>query len=394
MLPGHVRCEWPGDKPEGHNSMVRLNRLWWEHLAPKSMHRRLREVEQHLSRWCETDYGQHWLSVARKPGQAIRLLPGQFIPVVHLVALGSQPIFIVPQRPVKVGHRFVGAREFASGRPLAETEVAIGPLIRLDVVTDEELINAARKFQYRGNILGVKTPSIVFTIPAHYLLSPERWPDKAYALYQHIFGMGNSYPDDGFFYVGITKRRWQSRWAEHLRAVEKGSNLHFHRKFREERDAGRITYIHHKVMAITDDLDKLYNAEKFLIEGHWDDERRLNMIPGGKAGLRYLREYSILKEGEIATPDERDGVVDAWLTGHRGESLPPITITDRWQDETWAAAQVCSRSDRLSIDQITAIRDLATSHCLQEIAERTGGRVDQIQGIISGKTYSRVKGPP
>ncbi|QBZ89180.1 hypothetical protein EPZ47_10785 [Pseudomonas viciae] len=126
---------------------------------------------------------------------------------------------------------------------------------------------------------------------AHYLLSPERWPDKAYALYQHIFGMGNSYPDDGFFYVGITKRRWQTRWAEHFRAVKKGSNLHFHRKFREERDAGRITYIHHKVMAITDDLDKLYNAEKFLIEGHWDDERRLNMIPGGKTGLRYL-QYS------------------------------------------------------------------------------------------------------
>lgn len=50
---------------------------------------------------------------------------------------------------------------------------------------------------------------------------------------QHIFGMGNSYPNDRFFYVGITKRRWQTRWAEHLRAVEKGSQLLFHRKFKE-----------------------------------------------------------------------------------------------------------------------------------------------------------------
>lgn len=374
--------------------MVRLNRLWWEHLAPKSMHRRLREVEQQLSRWCETDYGQHWLSVARKPGQAIRLLPGQIIPVVHLVALGNQPIFIVPQSPVRVGHRFVGAREFASGRPLAETEVAIEPLIRLDVVTDEALINAARRLQFGGHILGVKTPSIVFTIPAHYLLSPERWPDKAYALYQHIFGMGNSYPDDGFFYVGITKRRWQTRWAEHLRAVEKDSNLHFHRKFREERAAGRITYIHHKVMAITDDLDKLYNTEKFLIDGHWDDERRLNMIPGGRAGLRYLREHSILSKGVVAAPDERDGFLDAWLSDNQGESHPPITLTERWQDEAWAAAQICSRSDRLSVSQITAIRDLATSHALEEIAERTGAKVDQIRSIISGKTYTRVKDLP
>lgn len=358
------------------------------------MHRRLVEVEELLSGWCNTDYGRHWLKVARIPGQALRLLPGQLIPVVHLVALGSRPIFIVPQQPVRVGHRFVGARNFASGRPLAEGEIAIGPLIRLDIVSDEALISAAKELRLEANVPGVKAPSIIFTIPAHYLLSPERWPDKAYALYQHIFGMGNSYPDDGFFYVGITKRRWQTRWAEHLRAAEKGSNLHFHQKFREERDAGRITYIHHKVMAITDDLDKLYNTEKFLIEGHWDDERRLNMIPGGKAGLRYLREHSILNDGVIATPDERDGVVDAWLTGHQGKSLPPITIADRWQDETWAAAQICSRSDRLSILQITAIRDLATSHCPQEIAKRTGARVDQIQSIISGNTYSRVKGIP
>ena len=358
------------------------------------MHRRLVEVEQLLSGWCNTDYGRHWLKVARIPGQALRLLPGQLIPVMHLVALGSRQIFIVPQQPVRVGHRFVGARDFASGRPLAEGEIAIGPLIRLDIVSDEALISAAKELRLEAHVPGVKAPSIIFTIPAHYLLSPERWPDKAYALYQHIFGMGNSYPDDGFFYVGITKRRWQTRWAEHLRAVEKGSNLHFHQKFREEREAGRITYIHHKVMAITDDLDKLYNTEKFLIEGHWDDERRLNMIPGGKAGLRYLREHSILNDGVIATLDERDGVLDAWLTGHQGKSLPPITIADRWQDEAWAAAQICSRSDRLSILQITAIRDLATSHCPQEIAKRAGARVDQIQSIISGNTYSRVKGVP
>lgn len=155
---------------------IRLNRLWWQHLAPKSMHRRLVEVEQLLSGWCNTDYGRHWLKVARIPGQALRLLPGQLIPVVHLVALGSRPIFIVPQQPVRVGHRFVGARDFASGRPLAEGEIAIGPLIRLDIVSDEALISAAKELRLEAHVPGVKAPSIIFTIPAHYLLSPERWP--------------------------------------------------------------------------------------------------------------------------------------------------------------------------------------------------------------------------
>jgi hypothetical protein len=54
--------------------------------------------------------------------------------------------------------------------------------------------------------------------------------------------------------------------------------LLFHRRFLEELEGERLTYVHHKVMAITDDLKQLYEAEEFLVEGHWDDERRLNMV--------------------------------------------------------------------------------------------------------------------
>jgi len=321
----------------------------------------------------------------------LRLLPGDFIPVVHLVALGNRPVYITPQRSVKVGHRFVGSDRFESGRPLAENEIPVIPWIRLDIVTDEALIQGAMRMQVAGHVHGVKSPSTVFSIQAHYLLSPQQWPDKTYALYQHIFGMGNSYPDDGYFYVGITKRRWQTRWAEHMRAVDGGSNLAFHRKFREEREAGQITYVHHKLMGITDDLEELYNSEKFLIEGHWDDLRRLNMIPGGKAGLRYLREHSIIRKGEVVSPDEREGVLGEWLSNQQGKALPPMSLGERWQDEAWAAAQICSRSDRLSVSQIAAIRDLATHFQPDEIVVRTGATHQQIANVISGKTYTRVK---
>ncbi|MNM31880.1 hypothetical protein D3C81_424650 [compost metagenome] len=370
--------------------MVTLNRLWWEHLAPKSMHRRLGEIERLLSKWCDSSYGKLWLSAAQRPEQCLRVFPGQPIPVVHLIALGDQPIYIAPQMPVREGHRFVGAREFSSGRPLADNEFPIRPAIRLDVVSDNSLIRAASRFDISRHIHSVTSPSIVFSIAAHYLLSPQKWPDKAYALYQHIFGMENSYPEDGFFYVGVTKRRWQARWAEHIRAAEKGSGLHFHRKFREEKAVGNITYIHHKVMAITDDIEQLYEGERYLIEQHWQDERRLNMIPGGKAGLRYLRDNSILQSGEIVTPDEREGVLNAWLNGHQGSKLPPLSLAERWQDDAWAAAQICSRSDRLSITQISAIRELALTHPLDEIAHRTGATMSQIQRVIAGKSYTRV----
>ncbi|MGR9117690.1 MAG: hypothetical protein ACU85E_18285, partial [Gammaproteobacteria bacterium] len=49
-----------------------------------------------------------------------------------------------------------------------------------------------------------------------------------------------------------------------------------------------------QVKVITDDLEKLYATEEFLVEGHWEDQRRLNMIPGGKSGLRYLREHGLI----------------------------------------------------------------------------------------------------
>lgn len=151
--------------------MVKLNRVWWQHLAPKTMHRRLGEVEKLISNWCTTAYGQHWLKVARLPGHMLRLLPGDVIPVVHLVALGNRPVFITPQRPMKVGHRFVGSNQFASGRPLAENEMPVVPWIRLDIVTDEALINGALKMQLTGHIHGVKSPSTIFSIPAHSALS-------------------------------------------------------------------------------------------------------------------------------------------------------------------------------------------------------------------------------
>jgi hypothetical protein len=88
--------------------------------------------------------------------------------------------------------------------------------------------------------------------------------------------------------------------------------LLFHRTLREVKQAGRLTYVHHKVMAITDDLERLYAAEERLIEGHWSDARRLNMIPGGRSGIRYLRENGMLRGGTVPLPDEREGVVEAW----------------------------------------------------------------------------------
>ncbi|WP_210250788.1 hypothetical protein [Bradyrhizobium hipponense] len=371
--------------------MVSINRAWWEHLAPKPMHRRFREIETLLRQWCRSEYGALWLRIARQKHGVIRVKPGQFIPVVHFVALGDKPVFIAPQFKVRPGHRMVGSDQFRSGHTLEEGELALGPAIRLDVVEDQALLAAALRGDISTHIAGVKIPSQVFSAPAPLLLAPDSFPKRSFVLYQHIFGAGPSYPDDGFFYVGVTTRSWQKRWAEHQRAIETGSPLLFHRKLREEMNAGRVTYIHHKVMAITDDIERLYATEEWLVEGHWHDERRLNMIPGGKSGLRYLRENGMLTARVVPMPDERDRLVEAWLREHPRKGLPAPWVSEKWKDDAWAVAQICGRDDRLSVEQVRAIRELARTHPAETITERIGARnKDQVQRVIDGETYARV----
>jgi hypothetical protein len=372
---------------------VTIDKLWWEHLAPKPMIPRRREVEALLNNFIRTSsYGAQWIKVARDTNGICRVTPGQIIPVVQLIFLGQSPGFVGPFRNLKAGHRtVVSATEYQSGQSLEENELALRPTISIDLVTDPLFIQASRQGQTKIDESQITQPSLLFSIPAHFLLSPKHFVNRAYVLYQHIFGHGGSYPNDGFFYAGVTTRSWQKRWSEHKRAIDGGSPLLFHRKFREEKEKGRITYVNHKVMGITDDIEKLYAAEEFLVQGHWDDQRRLNMIPGGKSGLRYLRENGLLQQSVVPMPDERDRIVSGWLKEHPRKGLPAPWVSEKWRDNDWAIAQICSRDGRLSVEQVRAIRRLVNEYSAEEIFVRIGAKdVAQVKRVLEGKTYSRI----
>ncbi|HWU13807.1 MAG TPA: hypothetical protein VN157_07320 [Caulobacter sp.] len=320
------------------------------------MHARRNEVDAVLRRFVQTPYGVFWLRSALTPHGVIRVQPGQPIPVLHALGLPGRPAFILPQLQVRDGHRAVGTDKLQSGRPLSPGELVLGPEIRFELMDDPAMLAALARMDVHRPTPGVTRPAQLFSVPAHYLLRPQQRPGQSYVLYQHIFGHSGAYPADGYFYVGITTRSWQKRWAEHRRAIANGSRLKFHRVFREETAAGRITFVHHKVMAITNDVEALYDAEERLIAAHWQDQRRLNMIPGGKAGLRRLREW-----------------------GLAGGAVPK------------SAAAVCGRRDRLSIDQVRAIRQLRDRLLPSEIARNVGARtVRQVRAVLAGKTYRSV----
>ncbi len=371
--------------------MPEINAAWWEHLAPKSMHRRLREVNALLEQWCQSAYGDFWLKTALSDRGVVRLRPGEPIPAFRVIALDGRKAFVAPQSTVRVGHRTVGGADTFQSGPLGEGELAMQPMITFDVVSDPKLLATAAGGQTALPSTEVTEPSTVLSVPAHLLLAPKSWPKRSFVLYQHIFGDGGSYPDDGYFYVGVTTRSWQARWSEHRRAMESGSPLLFHRKLREEIAAGRVTYIHHKVMGITREVDELYASEEKLVEGHWEDARRLNMIPGGKSGLRYLREHGMLSARVIPLPDERDRILADWLRQHPRKGLPAPWVSEKWKDNDWAVAQICGREGRLSVEQVRAIRALAETYSAEEIAARIGAlNISQVERVIDGRTYTRV----
>ncbi len=144
-------------------------------------------------------------------------------------------------------------------------------------------------------------------------------------------------------------------------------------------------------MGITEDLEQLYATEEMLVAGHWNDDRRLNMIPGGKSGLKYLRENGMLADRTVPMPDDRDRLVEAWLREHPRKGLPAPWVSEKWKDEAWAIAQICGRDGRLSVEQVRAIRDLAAHHSPDVIAQRIGAlNKEQVQRVIDGETYVRV----
>lgn len=371
---------------------VILNRGWWEHLAPKPLVCRRREVERILSHFVASEYGRFWLHVVMQPNGVVRLNPGDVIPELRIAFLGDATGFILPMEKMRVSHRVVGTgSRFASGNDLSEGELVFEPKISVDVVTDPVLVNAARAGVTDIDPRAITTPSQVFSAPARLLISPHHFPKKAFVLYQHIFGTGHNYPNDGYFYVGVTTRSWQKRWTEHKHAIQTGSPLLFHRKYREEQTEGRISYVHHKVMGITDDLEALYATEEMLVEGHWDDTRRLNMIPGGKSGLKYLREHGLLANSYVPMPDDRDKIISSWLKDHPRKGLPAPWVSERWKDDNWAIAQICGRDGRLSISQVRAIRHLSQDHSEEEICARIGAKnVQQVKRVLDGKTYTRI----
>jgi len=115
------------------------------------------------------------------------------------------------------------------------------------------------------------------------------------------------------------------------------------------------------------------------------------MIPGGKSGLRYLREHGLIAKSVVPTPDQRDPILSKCFKEHPRRGIPTPWVAEKWRDNDWAIAQICGRDGRLSAEQVRAIRQLANKYTAEEIYSRIGAKdVGQIRRVLDGQTYTRV----
>lgn len=385
-----------------------LDKEAFRRFTPKEMHEHIKDFDDYLSHLKEKD-----ASVKNLIENPFALFPAQEVfPIVHVTALrnaGRWHYFSSGRSSVykrREGHRFVS-------QDGGDSLEGMQPLLRLEVVSDPSLV-AAFDVSSAKKLLGsnesdsrtemerlseiAKTtlhPAVVFSAPLAIMKNgtAERFRLHRFTLYQHILGDGFEYPDDGLFYIGITSREWKRRWAEHRAAIMRGSRLKFHRAYGDRLLQKRLTFVHHKVMGVFTALDQVQDLEEAIVAGHWDDARLLNMIPGGKAGIKYLHEHVMLARKAASMPEHVEAALEGWLRHHPRKGLPAPWVAKNWEDEDFALKIICGPEGRLSIDQVLQIRVLAEGGLTAAaISVQIGAKnVLQVQRVMGGTTYGRVR---
>jgi hypothetical protein len=195
---------------------------------------------------------------------------------------------------------------------------------------------------------------------------------------------------DEYYYIGVTRRNWLTRMAEHFREINSGSNKTFHRAWRNHIGRRDVVLTSELVVA-NHTFDEIMQWEEDLVDRDMAAGISLNMIPGGFKGMRFLHEHRLTKS-PVVSLKERERANEEYQRQHPRAGIPNLLISELWKDDEWAAKTICGPADRLSEDQVRGIRALGDEGLPpEEIAERVGARnVLQVKRVLSGKTYRVV----
>lgn len=194
---------------------------------------------------------------------------------------------------------------------------------------------------------------------------------------------------DDYSYVGITGRNWLHRYSEHMGEMGRGSRKRFHRAWRESMGTPDVHFISHLV-----NINLSYQEAMDWEEFHVDriGPNKLNMIPGGFKGLKYLHEHNITDRKDISLR-ERDTAIAMFSKQNPRKGIPNPFIAELWKDDEYYLKIIEARPKTLSPDQVRKIRKLARMDwSVAKITEEVGALNDQqVKNVIVGRTYKRIK---
>ena len=186
-------------------------------------------------------------------------------------------------------------------------------------------------------------------------------------------------------YVGQTRRGWQKRLQQHRRSASRGSNTLFHRAIREHKGHIGLTHVYRAGLTVdeADELEERTIARMSLYP------LGLNMIPGGKAGAKFLFQHADPRAAVDA--DSREETLSEVIRQSRVPGANPA-LSARWSNDAFAIRMICSQANRLNPEQIKSARLLAAAgHDITSVTSMVGARNEaQVKRLLTGSTYSRV----
>jgi len=242
-------------------------------------------------------------------------------------------------------------------------------------------------------------------IPLRALIKGGPSLEGTYSVYLHalVSNDGNE-----FVYYGITKRGWNKRFTEHMESALADESRRLFPSKLKELISVRVEHVHREkqtgsmltdfvtsVCAVGLNEDSAMDAEEYLVDKYSLSSKHpngLNMIPGGREGIKVLGKLSSVGGKSLIESDDREALLDEYLKTHPHVGRPNPGVAESWNDSAYAEAVICGRENRLSAGQVREIRYLAaTGNGIDRIRELIGALDDgQVSRVLSGRTYTRI----
>jgi hypothetical protein len=196
---------------------------------------------------------------------------------------------------------------------------------------------------------------------------------------------------DQHFYIGVSKRNWLARMAEHFREIHSGSNKTFHRAWREY-IGRRDVLLGSELITGNHTFEQIMDWEEEFVDKYMALGKSLNMIPGGFKGVRFLHEHRLIGSARNVTLEDRDRAATQYQSLNPRIGVPNLLISELWKNEEYAQKVICGVEGRLSVEQVREIRRLnAMKMSIEKITSMVKALNErQVERVLSGDTYSRI----